>query len=238
VILINLLPHREAARKLRREVFYAGLGASAVAGAVIAGGVWLWFDARIDTQLARNDVLTAEIKRLDTQIKDIATLQAEIASLRARQQAVEDLQADRNMPVHLLNEMVRLLPDGVYLTALKQTNDTVAINGVAQSNERVSELLRNLAGGSPWITKPDLIEIVAGNVTLPPKDVRRVANFRLTVKLLRASEVQKAAAAAAAASAAGASVVPAVAPANRAPAAATPTPGTVAAAPAAAPAKK
>lgn len=231
MILINLLPHREAARKLRREVFYAGLGASAVAGALIAGGVWLWFEARIATQMARNDVLTTEIKRLDLQIKDIATLQAEIASLRARQQAVEDLQADRNMPVHLLNEMVRLLPDGVYLTTLKQTNDTVAISGVAQSNERVSELLRNLASGSPWITKPDLIEIVAGNVTLPPKDVRRVANFRLNVKLVRASEAQKAAAAAAAAaSAAGKPVVPAVAPGT--PAAAAPAPGTVAAAPA------
>ena len=226
MILINLLPHREAARKLRREIFYAGLGASALAGVVVAGGVWLWYGAQIDTQQARNRVLSTEIARLDTQIKDIATLQAEIASLRARQQAVEDLQADRNMPVHLLNEMVRLLPDGVYLTALKQTNDTVAIGGVAQSNERVSELLRNLAGGSPWITKPELIEIVAGNVVLPPKETRRVANFRLTVKLVKASEAQKAAAAASAAKPAAA-VVPTAAPAP-APA---PAPRPVAAAP-------
>ena len=220
MILINLLPHREAARKLRREMFYAALGASAVAGVVVAGGVWLWYGAQIDTQMARNQVLSTEI-----------------ASLRARQLAVEDLPADRNMPVHLLNEMVRLLPDGVYLTSLKQTGETVALGGVAQSNERVSELLRNLASGSTWITKPELIEIVAGNVTLPPKDTRRVANFRMTIKLVRASEVQKAAAAAAsAASAAGTSVVPTAAPANRAPAAAAPAAGTVAAAPA--PAKK
>ena len=227
MILINLLPHREAARKLRREMFYAALGASAFAGAVIAGGIWLWYGARIDNQMARNQVLTSEIARLDTQIKDIATLQAEIASLRARQQAVEDLQADRNMPVHLLNEMVRLLPDGVYLMSLKQSGDTVAISGVAQSNERVSELLRNLASGSPWITKPELIEIVAGSVTLPPKDVRRIGNFRMTIKLVRASEAQKAAAAAAAASAAALPAAAASAPAAAgvtAPVAAAPSP--------------
>jgi type IV pilus assembly protein PilN len=208
VILINLLPHREAARKLRREMFYAGLGASAVVGAVIAGGIWLWYGARISNQEERNQVLASENKRLDAQIKDIATLQEEIASLRARQQAVEDLQADRNMPVHLLNELSRQLPDGVYVTSMKQTNDTVAINGVAQSNERVSELLRNLSSNSQWLSRPELVEIVAGNVTLAPKDVRRVANFRMTVKLVRASEAQKAASAAAAASAMQAPVAP------------------------------
>jgi type IV pilus assembly protein PilN len=207
VILINLLPHREAARKRRREVFYAGLGASALAGVVIAGGIFLWFAAQISSQQERNRLLQTEITKLEAQIKDIATLQAEIAALRARQQAVEDLQADRNMPVHLLNEMVRLLPDGVYLTSMKQTNDTVAVSGIAQSNERVSELLRNLAGGSQWITRPELIEIVAGRVTLPPKDERRVSNFRMTVKLLRASDAQKAASAAALTASAAASAV-------------------------------
>ncbi|HEX7891150.1 MAG TPA: PilN domain-containing protein, partial [Ramlibacter sp.] len=206
MILINLLPHREAARKRRRETFYAGLGASAVAGALIAGGIYLWYAAQISAQEDRNLVLKNEIKRLEAQIKDIAALQEEIAALRARQQAVEDLQANRNMPVYLLNDMVRLLPDGVYLTAMKQTNDSVAFVGVAQSNERVSELLRNLASGSPWITKPELIEIVAGSVTLPPKDVRRIYNYKMTVKLVRAVDAQKAASAAsAAAAAAGAS---------------------------------
>ena len=199
MILINLLPHREAARKLRREMFYAGLGASAAAGALISVGIWLWYGAQISNQQARNQVLATEIKKLEAQIKDIATLQEEIASLRARQQAVEDLQADRNMPVHLLNEMVRLLPDGVYLTNMKQTNDTVAMSGTAQSNERVSELLRNLAYKSPWLTRPELIEIIAGNVTLG-RDARRVSNFVVRVKLLRASEAQKAASAAAFAS--------------------------------------
>ena len=189
MILINLLPHREAARKRRREMFYASLGASAVAGALIAGGIFLWYAALISEQQGRNQVLSSEIKKLEAQIKDIATLQEEIAALRARQQAVEDLQANRNMPVHLLNEMARLLPDGVYLTSLKQNKDIVSLGGVAQSNERVSELLRNLAAGSPWITKPELIEIVAGNVTLAPKDVRRAYNYRMTVKLVPAANV-------------------------------------------------
>ena len=151
--------------------------------------------------------------RDSNQIKDIAALQEEIAALRARQQAVEDLQADRNMPVHLLNELVRQLPDGVYVTSLKQTANTVAISGVAQSNERVSELLRNLGSNSAWFTRPELVEIVAGNLSLGPRDQRRVANYRVTVKLLRASEAQKAASAASAASGA---IVPTAATATTA----------------------
>lgn len=209
MILINLLPHREAARKRRREMFYAGLGASAVAGGLIAVGIWLWYGAQIDNQQLRNMALSNEIRRLEAQIKDIATLQEEISALRARQQAVEDLQADRNMPVHLLNELVKQLPDGVYLTSMKQVNNVVSLNGVAQSNERVSELLRNLSTGSVWFTRPELAEIVAGNVNLGGKDVRRVANFKMTVRLLRAAEAQKAASAAAAAAAPTAAAAPA-----------------------------
>ena len=216
MILINLLPHREARRKRRREAFFAALALSALAGVLVAGGVYLWFAAQISDQQSRNAVLAAEIKRLEAQIKDIATLQAEIAALRARQQAVEDLQADRNMPVHLLNELVKQLPDGVYVTSLKQDNQIVSIQGVAQSNERVSELLRNLANRSPWLSKPELVEITAGNVALTPRDLRRVANFTMRVKLLRASEAQKAASAAsgASAAAAGASAPAAVASAS------------------------
>jgi type IV pilus assembly protein PilN len=201
VILINLLPHREAARKRRREAFYAALGISALGGAVIAGGIYVWYAAQISTQQARNVLLKTEITRLEGQIKDIASLQAEIASLRARQQAVENLQADRNMPVHLLNELVKQLPDGVYVTNLKQDNQIVTLRGIAQSNERVSELLRNLGNNSPWLTKPELVEITAGNVALSPQDQRRVANFGMRFKLLRASDVQKAAGASSGASA-------------------------------------
>ena len=202
MILINLLPHREAARKRRREAFFATLGVSALMGGVIAGGIFLWYAAQISNQQSKNVVLQTEIKRLEGQIKDIATLQEEIAALRARQQAVEDLQADRNLPVHLLNEMVRQLPDGVFVTSLKQENQVVSIQGVAQSNERVSELLRNLSNNSPWLTKPELVEIVSSTVALG-KEQRRVANFQMKVKLLRSSEAQKAAASASAASAPG-----------------------------------
>ena len=201
MILINLLPHREAARKRKREAFFASLGVAAVAGGIIAGGTYIWFQAQISNQQSKNQLLQTEITKLEGQIKEISTLQQEIAALRARQQAVEDLQADRNLPVHLLNELVRQLPDGVYITSLKQDNQVVTLTGSAQSNERVSELLRNLASGSPWLTKPDLVEIVAGNVQIAPRDTRRVSNFTMRVRLLRASEVAKAAAAAASAAA-------------------------------------
>jgi type IV pilus assembly protein PilN len=189
--LINLLPHREAARKRRRETFYAALGASAVAGFLIAGGAYLWYQAQISSQQDKNSFLQAEIKKLEAEIKEISTLQAEIAALRARQQAVEDLQGDRNMPVHLLNELVRQLPDGVYLTSMKQDNQTVTLLGQAQSNERVSELLRNLGNNSPWLVKPELVEITSGNVNLSPRDQRRVANFTMRIGLKRPTDAQK-----------------------------------------------
>ena len=188
MILINLLPHREAARKRRREVFYSALGVAALLGGLICGVVYSWYLAQIESQQGKNTFLKSEITRLEGQIKDIATLQAEIASLRARQNAVEDLQGNRNLPVYLLNELARQLPDGVYINSMKQDNQTVLITGVAQSNERVSELLRNFSNNSPWLTKPELVEITAGTVTLSPRDQRRVSNFSMRVGLKRASD--------------------------------------------------
>ena len=197
MILINLLPHREASRKRRRETFYAALGLSAVFGALIAGAAFLWFEAQISSQQSKNGLLKTEITKLEAEIKEISTLQAEIAALRARQQAVEDLQGDRNLPVHLLNELVRQLPDGVYLTSMKQENQTVTLQGMAQSNERVSELLRNLGNSSPWLVKPELIEITSGTVNLSARDQRRVANFKMNIGLRRPTDAQKPAAGAA-----------------------------------------
>jgi len=194
VILINLLPHREAARKRRRDAFNASLVGSALAGVLIGAIVYLWYQNQIGEQQAKNAFLQSEITVLDNQIKEIANIEQEIAALTARQKAVEDLQADRNLPVHLLNEMVKQLPDGVYITGLRQDAQTIVIQGVAQSNERVSEMLRNLSNNTPWLSRPELVEIVAGNVTLSPRDVRRVANFNLRVRLMRASEVQQQAA--------------------------------------------
>jgi type IV pilus assembly protein PilN len=188
VILINLLPHREAARKRRRERFLVMLVLSVATGALVAGAIYLAQAAAVAAQRERNDSLGAEIRRLDTQIKDISNLRQEIGALRARQQAVEDLQADRNMPVHLLRELVDQLPEGVYLTGLRQDPQVVVLQGVAQSNERVSEMLRNLGHRSVWLAQPELVEIVSGSVSLGPREQRRVANFQVRVRLLRAGE--------------------------------------------------
>lgn len=192
MILINLLPHREAARKRRRDIFHVLLLGSALMGGVIAGAIFLWFQAAITLQQDTNVLLETEIRKLEAQIKDIATLEAEIKALRARQQAVEDLQSDRNLPVHLLTQIVNQLPDGVYVAKLTQTDQLVTINGVAQSNERVSELLRNFANNTPWFAKPELLEIVSGTVALSPRDQKRVYNFVVRVKLVRSSEAEKA----------------------------------------------
>ncbi len=192
MILINLLPHREAARKRRLDLFNVSLGGAALAGGLLAGIIFLWYQTQISGQQGKNQVLQAEIKRFDAQIKDIASLEEEITALRARQQAVEDLQADRNLPVHLLTELVRQLPDGVYIATLRQENQNVTLQGVAQSQERVSELLRNFSSNTPWFSKPDLVEIVAGTVALTPRDQRRVANFTIRVRLTRAGEAEKA----------------------------------------------
>ncbi|MBU4506897.1 MAG: PilN domain-containing protein [Hydrogenophaga sp.] len=185
MILINLLPHREAARKRQKEQFFTQLGLSALLGGIICGAVFTWYQGQIAEQQQRNSFLQSKTKELDAEIKDIASLQAEIASLRARQTAVEGLQADRNMPVHLLDELVAQLPDGIYLKSMKQENQSVLLEGVAQSQERVSELLRNLANNSSWLGKPELIEIVAANATGSNREQRRVSNFKIRVALNR-----------------------------------------------------
>ena len=192
MILINLLPHREAARKRRRETFQTIMVASALAGLAIAGLIYWWFQMQITDQQDKNNFLRGEIQVLEKQIKEIATIEEEIAALQARQKAVEDLQSDRNLPVHLLNELVKQLPDGVYVTSLKQADQVVTMQGMAQSNERVSEMLRNLTNNTPWFSKPELVEIIAANVSLSPKDQRRVASFNLRFRLVRSSEAQKA----------------------------------------------
>lgn len=203
MILINLLPHREAARKRRRETFQITMFASFLLGLLIAGAIYWWFQMLITEQQAKNDFLQTEINILGVQIKEIATIEEEIASLRARQKAVEDLQSDRNLPVHLLTELVNQLPDGVFVTSLKQEDQTVTMQGMAQSNERVSEMLRNLSSNTPWLSKPELVEIIASNLALSARDQRRVATFNLRFQLVRSSDAEKAKQPAAAASTAG-----------------------------------
>jgi len=185
VILINLLPHREEKRSQRKRAFFAGLAACVLGGIVIVG---VWYSAlqqMTSVQDSRNSFLKAEIARLDAQIKDIATLTSEIAALKARQKAVEDLQTDRNVPVHLLNELVRQTPEGVYLSTIKQTGQVVAMTGIAQTNERVSEFLRNTLYNSPWLEKPELVEIRGTAVTTANREQRRLFEFSMRVTIKR-----------------------------------------------------
>lgn len=182
---INLLPHRAAARLRQLRAFRGHLGLAVLAGVGCALMLYLWQLNQISAQRARNQMLQAENQRLDGQIKEVARLEEEIAALRARQQAVEALQADRNLAVQLLSEVAVQLPEGVYLTQLKQDNDWLIMQGLAQSNERVSELLRNLGTRSPRLAQPELVEIVATQISPGGRDARRLANFTLRVKLMR-----------------------------------------------------
>ena len=212
MILINLLPHREEKRRQRKRSFFVGLAACALGGIAIVG---IWYSVLQQMRAAqdsRNSFLTTEIARLDTQIKDIATLKAEIEALKARQKAVEDLQTDRNVPVHLLNELVKQTPEGVYLTTIRQTGQVVAIMGTAQTNERVSEFLRNTLYNSPWLEKPELVEIKAIAAAANSREQRRLFEFSMRVTIKRPQSAPAPAAAASGAAPGGA--LPAAAPAK------------------------
>ncbi len=190
MIRINLLPHREEKRKQKKSAFFALLALGAILGVgvvLLVGG----YNARsISIQNARNQVLKQAIVGLDKQIAEIATLKQEIEALKARQQAVEDLQGDRNQPVYLLDELVRQTPPGVYLKSFKQEGQKVAVIGYAQSQERVSELLRNLAGVSPWLERPDLIEVKSTGLG-QGKTTRKVVEFNLQVYIKRPREQEE-----------------------------------------------
>lgn len=187
MIRINLLPHREAARKRRKDTFNVTLLIACLVGVAMAALLYSWIQTEISAQEDANQLLVAEVQKFETQIKDIAKLETEINALRARQQAVEDLQADRNLPAHLMKELVQLLPDGIYVSKLVQVDQSVTLSGVAQSNERVSELLHSLSNKAAWFTKPELIEIVASSVALSAREQKRVYNFTMRVGLVRGS---------------------------------------------------
>jgi type IV pilus assembly protein PilN len=213
VILINLLPHREEKRKRRKIAFFAGLGLAAVAGLAIVG-IWYAVVQQLTVgQQERNKFLSAEISKLELEIKDVATLKAEIASLIARQKAVEDLQIDRNVPVNLLNELVKQTPEGMYFTAVKQEGQVLSITGIAQTQERISEFLRNTAYNSEWLVKPELIESKATTVVGANREQKRLFDFSVRVTVKRPQDTA-AAAAAAAAVAVPAAAKPASSPAS------------------------
>jgi type IV pilus assembly protein PilN len=185
MIRINLLPHREAKRKQKRTAFAVLLALGGVAGAALVLLVGAYNASRIAIQNERNLVLKNANAELDKKISKIASLKSEIEGLKARQQAVEDLQGDRNQPVYLLDELVRQTPEGVYLKSFKQDGQRVLLNGFAQSQERVAELLRNLSGSSPWLERPDLTEVRAATLA-QGKTGRKVVEFTLNVAIKRA----------------------------------------------------
>ncbi|MGX4644102.1 PilN domain-containing protein [Massilia sp. SYSU DXS3249] len=190
MIRINLLPHREAKRKQKQAAFIAMLVLGGLLGAAVVLLVGGWNASRIAIQEERNNVLRTENAELDKKIKAIATLKEEINALKSRQQAVEDLQGDRNQPVYLFDELVRQAPDGVYLKGFEQKGQRVVLNGYAQSQERVAELLRNLSSNSPWLERPELSEVKAAVLT-QDKIARKAVEFTLAVAIKRAREADE-----------------------------------------------
>jgi type IV pilus assembly protein PilN len=187
MIKINLLPHREAKRKQKQAAFVALMALGGLAGAAIVLLVGGYNASRISIQNERNLVLKQSNVDLDKKIVAIKTLKEEIEALKARQQAVEDLQGDRNQPVYLLDELVKQTPEGVYLKGFKQDGQRVTLTGYAQSQERVAEMLRNLSGNSVWLERPDLTEVRAATLA-QSKTGRKVVEFTLSVFIKRARE--------------------------------------------------
>lgn len=184
MIRINLLPHREEKRKQKIAAFFALLALGGILGVAVVLAVGGYNASRISIQGERNLVLKTANADLAKKIVEIAALKLEIEALKARQQAVEDLQGDRNQPVYLLDELVKQTPEGVYLKAFKQDGQRVTMSGYAQSQERVAELLRNLTGDSPWLERPDLTEVRAATLA-QSKTGKKVVEFTLTVGIKR-----------------------------------------------------
>ena len=177
-VRVNLLPHREARRERQKKTFYFLTLMSFVAGIALVGLAWSVLQGYIGGQQDRNNFITGENRKLDVQIKEVANLRQEIEALRARQRSVEDLQADRNLPVYLMDELTKQTPEGIYLRGVKQEERKVNIQGWAASNERVSEFLRNLQNNSKYLERPELIEIKIAGQT-PQGVQRRLFDFSL-----------------------------------------------------------
>ena len=179
MIRINLLPHRAEKRKLRKQQFYGLSVAMVVIGALVGFIVHSVYAGYIERQEARNAFLKTEIAKLDQEIAEIRRLQEQIDSLLARKQVIESLQGTRSEAVHLFNELAKGMPEGVYLKSVKQAGARVTLIGYAQSNARVSHLMRNLAE-SPFLERPTLVEVKASTV-----EGRRVSEFTLGINIER-----------------------------------------------------
>jgi type IV pilus assembly protein PilN len=183
MIRINLLPHREEKRKRRQQQFFGIFAFSVILGLVAAGAVWFFLDQQVEQQAANVAYMKGEISKLDKQIEEIRKIREETASLLAKKQVVEGLQSNRSEPVQLLDQLLRQLPEGIYLKAIKQTGVKVNVIGYAQSNARVSTLMRNL-GASPYLENPELVEIKA--VLLDNNPNKRVNEFSMNIHVKRA----------------------------------------------------
>ena len=185
MIRINLLPHRELKRLARQRHFYIQAGMTVGLGLLIVFFVHGILSARISYQTERNQYLEKEIAILDTQIAEIKKLKEQIQVLLARKKVVESLQTDRSETVHLLDQLVRQLPEGVYLKGIKETGNRVDLTGYAQTNARVSTLLRNLES-TPQFEAPNLVEIKS-----VIQGTNRLSEFNLNFLLTRAKQETK-----------------------------------------------
>ena len=183
MIRVNLLPHREEKRKRRQQQFVVLAGMAGLFAVVVAAAVWFFLDREVAQQQQNVAYMKAEIAKLDKQIEEIRKIREETASLLAKKQVVESLQSNRSEPVQLLDQLLRQLPEGVYLKAVKQVGPKVNIVGYAQASARVSTLMRNL-GASPYLENPELVEIKA--VPAPDKSGSRVNEFNMNISIKRA----------------------------------------------------
>ncbi len=181
MIRVNLLPHRAEKRKARQLQFIVLSAISIVIGAVIVGFVHVAISTQISYQERRNTYLKQEISVLDKQIEEIKKLREQTKALLARKTVVENLQSTRSDVVHLLDQMLRILPEGVYLKSLKQTGNKISLTGLAQSSARVSTLMRSIED-SPWLDTPTLIEVHAVTV-----GSTRLSEFSLNFNLTKQS---------------------------------------------------
>jgi len=183
MIRVNLLPHREEKRKRRQQQFGVLAGIAVALGLLVAGAVWFFLDQQVDQQQRNVAYMKSEIDKLDKQIEEIRKIREETAALLAKKQVVEGLQSNRSEPVQLLDQLLRQLPEGVYLKQVRQTGPKVNIVGYAQSNARVSTLMRNL-GASPYLENPELVEIHAVNAN--DKAGTRINEFNMNISIKRA----------------------------------------------------
>ncbi len=187
---INLLPHREQKRQARQRQFISLALSLVVLGLAVVALVHGILAARIDNQIARNTLLKQEIAKLDEQIKEIDRLREQISAVLSRKQVVETLQANRSEAVHLLDQLVRQLPDGIYLRSVNQSGAKVTVTGYAQSNARVSTLMRNIEA-SPWLTDPELVEIkLVPAPGTPTASDQKINQFTLNFLVKRAAPVE------------------------------------------------